>query len=298
MNIRKLHLVTLLLLVAAFTSGCATNREHRAKSSVVNYLYPASDIKTVSNKAVKPSIPQLNIPLKVGLAFVPEQSAYSRWGNGFTEIDKTELLESVADQFRDLEFVSNIEVIPQAYLAAGGGFENLTQIKTMYDIDVIALVSYDQVQFTDEDFLSLSYLTIIGAYIVAGEKNDTNTMLDTVVYDISSKSMLFRAPGTSKVKGRSTPVNLSEELRNDSNKGYSLAALNMTENLKIQLTMFQESVTQNPDKVNITYNDNYSGGGSFGLPDFLLLLLPMLLLRATATTARSTTPHTRTDVPV
>ncbi len=48
----------------------------------------------------------------------------------------------------------------------------------MYDIDVIALVSYDQVQFTDGSFLSLTYWTIVGAYVVAGEKNDTSTMLD------------------------------------------------------------------------------------------------------------------------
>lgn len=109
--------------------------------------------------------------------------------------------------------MSNIAVIPSDYLTRGGSFTNLNQIKNMYDIDVIALVSYDQVQFTNSDFLSLSYWTLVGAYVVSGDKNDTNTMIDTAVFDIDSRSMLFRAPGTSNVKGRSTPIELKQELR-------------------------------------------------------------------------------------
>ena len=37
-------------------------------------------------------------------------------------------------------------------------------------------------QFTDEGLASFAYWTIIGAYIIPGEKNDTHTMLDAVVY--------------------------------------------------------------------------------------------------------------------
>ena len=80
---------------------------------------------------------------------------------------------------------------------------------------------------------------------MAGEKNDTSTMLDTVVYDIASKKMLFRAPGTSVVKGRATPINLTEELRIDSNKGFHLAAKEMTSNLQTQLSIFKEKVKNN-----------------------------------------------------
>jgi rhombotail lipoprotein len=216
------------------------------KSSVVDYLYPYS-----TETVVQPSIPVLNIPVKVGIAFVPEKTSSSRgantWsgvvgGDSLTEANKSELLERVAQNFRKREFVSEIEVIPSPYLTRGGGFENLDQIKTMYGIDVIALVSYDQAQFTDEGLLSLSYWTLIGAYIVSGEKNDTNTMLDTAVYDIQSRKMLFRAPGTSNIKGSSTPINLSEELRIDSLSGFKEAADKMTENLEFQLDK-PESVT-------------------------------------------------------
>ncbi len=78
-----------------------------------------------------------------------------------TEQEQMGLLNGVADHFKAYDFVKLIEVIPSAYFTAKGGFDNLDQIKTMYGIDVIALVSYDQVQFTDEGVLS-TYWTIVG----------------------------------------------------------------------------------------------------------------------------------------
>lgn len=270
-----------LSFLAILLSGCG-NHQTRAKSSVVDYLYPQG-----SETIVQPSIPVLTLPLKVGIAFVPEQRTERKgirlWsgtgvvgGGALTSAKKSELLEKVANNFRELDFVSEIEVIPSEYLTQNGGFSNLEQIKTMYGIDVIALVSYDQVQFTDEGLLSLTYWTIVGAYVVSGEKNDTSTMLDTVVYDIKSKKMLFRAPGTSLVEGSATPINLSEELRADSVKGFDEAAIKMTENLDIQLTNFKEKIKKNPEQVKVVHSSGYSGGssgGTFGLLDLTILLL-------------------------
>ena len=135
-----------------------------------------------------------------------------------------DLMERISAEFRSLPFVRDIDLIPTDYLTNGGGFTNLDQIRTMYGIDVITLVSYDQVQHTDEGMLSLSYWTIVGAYTVKGEKNDTSTMVDAVLYDIPSRKLLFRAPGTSRVKGSSTLVNLSEQLRTDSLNGFHLGS--------------------------------------------------------------------------
>ncbi len=197
-----------------------------------------------------------------------------------SEAKKSEILEELSENFRGLDFVSSIEVIPTAYLTPGGSFSNLSQIKTMYGIDVMALVSYDQVQFTDEGFLSLSYWTIVGAYLVSGEKNDTNTLMDTVVYDISSKKLLFRAPGTSQISGNSTPINLSEELRKDSIQGFEQAAKNMVSNLKAQLATFKERIKKNPSQVQITHSNEYRGGaGRINLWDIAILLLLSLLAR-------------------
>ena len=154
------YVLFLLIILLALISGCAA-QQSRTKSSVVEYLYP-KDTEII----VQPSIPVLNVPIKVGIAFVPEQSPHSRkasiWTNAMqastlAEANKSELLERIAENFRTRNYVSEIEVIPSAYLTAGGGFSNLEQIRTMYGIDVIALVSYDQIQFTDEKLLSLTY---------------------------------------------------------------------------------------------------------------------------------------------
>lgn len=280
----KIKTVFPLFLVITVVLVACSGQQIRARSSVVDYLYPNS-----SQTVIEPSTPTLRLPLKVGIAFVPEQPATSRgrgtWAlispgtvNALTPAKKTELLEKVADHFRKLDFVSDIEVIPSEYLSPGGSFSNLEQIQTMYGIDVIALVSYDQVQFTDEGLLSLTYWTIVGAYAVSGEKNDTSTMLDTVVYDIKSKKMLFRAPGTSIVKGSATPVNLSEELRADSLEGFQHAAEKMTANLDTQLERFREKIKQHPEQVHVVHRSGFSGG-SFSLLTLSLCYLSIAGIR-------------------
>ncbi|NIQ95366.1 MAG: rhombotarget lipoprotein, partial [Desulfuromonadales bacterium] len=69
----------------------------------------------------------------------------------------------IAADFRRHDFIGRIELIPAPYLRPGGSFANLDQIRTMYGVDAMALLSYDQVQYTDEDLLSLTYWTIVGA---------------------------------------------------------------------------------------------------------------------------------------
>ncbi|GAA3934130.1 rhombotarget lipoprotein [Litoribacillus peritrichatus] len=288
MNIKWGRLASMvIILVTVYLTGCSA-QQTRNSSSVVDYLYPKG-----LNEAIQPSVPILTLPLKVGIAFVPEKisvrtgqnfwSGMSFGGHrnrsehflargGLSEARKADILENVADHFRSLEFVREIEVIPSAYLSKEGGFTNLDQISTMYGVDVMALVSYDQIQFTDNGLLSLSYWTLVGAYVVSGEKNDTSTMLDTSVFDIKSRKMLFRAPGTSTIKGNSTPVNLTEELRLDSAKGYHEASDEMVVNLGHQLSRFQEKVKDNPKLAEVRYHPGYKGG-AFGVVEVLIFML-------------------------
>ena len=278
-NARK-FLTLLTALVASLLLASCAGQQTRSRSSVVDYLYPSQ-----SDTVVKPSVPVLNIPVKVGIAFVPEQTTHSRnsslWAGPasarmLTENTKRDLLEKIATHFKQQKYVSDIEIIPSAYLTPGGSFANLDQIRTMYGVDVIALVSYDQVQFTDEGMLSLTYWTLVGAYIVSGEKNDTNTMLDTAVYDIKSRKMLFRAPGTSIVKGSSTPVNLSEELRTDSIKGFQEATAKMISNLDLELSEFEKKIKARPEEYRVVHQGG--GGGAFGPMDLLFMSLGLAVL--------------------
>jgi rhombotail lipoprotein len=211
------------------------------------------------------------LPLNVGVAFVPESKS-GLGKSSLSEQQKMELMDRVSAEFKKLLFVKSIELIPTAYLTPNGGFANLDQIKTMYGVDVIALLSYDQVQHTDEGLLSLSYWTIVGAYIVKGEKNDTSTMIDAAIYDIASRKMLFRAPGTSRVKGSATPVNLSEQLRTDSLDGFRNASDNLVVNVRDQLERFKTKINEMPQTYVVAHKPGYTGGGSMGTAFSLLLL--------------------------
>lgn len=257
--------------------GCATGQTRHA-TSTVEYLYP-----NTKDPIVTPGIPVLTLPMRVGIAFVPG-SGGGNYGRGMmvarnqsfvlTEKKKMDLMQEVANHFKKYPYVKDIELIPSAYLTPRGSFANLDQIRTMYGIDVIALLSYDQVQFTDEGLLSLTYWTLVGAYIIPGEKNDTHTMLDAVVYDIKSRKMLFRAPGTNHIKGKATLVNLSERLREDSEKGFDEASKNMIVNLDQQLAVFKEKVKERPTEYKVVHSPGYSGGGSFD-PIWLVALLAL-----------------------
>ena len=274
--------VVAMALLSLVIAACATTT--RNSTSVVDYLYPDS------NKVETPSVPVLTLPLRVGIAFTPGDYSVARSGTSravrplnlrsggqfmLTEKKRQDLMQEVANHFKKYPFVKDIEVIPSAYLSPRGSFANLDQIKTMYGVSVIVLLSYDQTQFTDEGALSLTYWTIVGAYLVRGEKNDTHTMLDAVVYDIPSRKMLFRAPGTSLVKGSATPVNLSEQQRVDSQEGFETAAKEMIANLDVQLSAFREKVKERPTEFKVQPSAGYRGGG--GALDAPMLVLVVVL---------------------
>lgn len=255
--------LSLVLIIAL--SACQTTSNYQ-NSSVVEYLYPAS-----KNQEVSMEIPRLTLPLRVGIAFTP--SGYKP-DTGLTEVSRITLMSNISEQFKSLDFVKSIEVIPSDYLRPKGSFENLDQLKRMFNIDVIALISYDQTKYTDEGLASIAYWTIVGAYIIPAEKNTTHTMLDTVVYDIDSRKLLFRAPGTSNVKSKSTLVNLQEQTRTDAIDGFEKASESLVGNLKTQLEIFKEKVKQSPSEYNVVKSKGYRGSGSSNI---LLLFLAIFI---------------------
>ena len=264
----------ILVLFLAFVTltGCGLQnlikwRSHRHHAtSMVDYLYPdrSERIETAGVPAV------LSVPMKVGIAFVPAQSSENRSQVDLSEKEKIALLRAISEDFKKYPFVKSIEIIPSAYLTPQGSFANLDQIRTMFRTDVIALVSYDQVQFTDEGLLSLSYWTLVGAYVVRGEKNDTQTMMDSAVYDIPSRKMLFRAPGLSHVKATATLINLEEQLRKNRSAGFSDASKDLVVNLQDQLEQFKEKIKTEPEEFKIQHKPGSTGGGSI---DGLTLIL-------------------------
>lgn len=269
MRWRAMSVVSVFLVLVV---GCAT--QARYYSSVVDYLYPGK-----TDPVEQPAIPVMSIPMKVAIAFVPDiesQRQRTFWqefsqgrarkptGMVLTEKQKLDLMQEVSNHFRKYPYIGSIEIIPSAYLTPEGSFANLDQIRTMYGVDAVALLAYDQVQFTDEGAASLLYWTIVGAYMIPGEKNTTHTMVDAVIYDIKSRKMLFRAPGLSQIKGKATPVNLNEELRHDSEQGFQEAAKNLVQNLDTQLALFRDKVKTEPEEYKVIHRPGYTGGGSLG----------------------------------
>lgn len=260
---RYVALTAIVLVIAILAlSGCVMPRRatHQQSSSVLQFLYPNKD-----QPIVEPHIPTLRLPLRVGIAFAPAatNNRYATNQN-FPEARKTELMRTVAAQFKNLPFVQSIEIIPTTYLRPGGGFENLDQLRSLMGIDVIALISYDQAQATNDNEWSFAYWTIIGAYVVPARKNETHTLMEAVVYDISSRNLLFRAPGTSAVKGHSTLAGNTNELSKASAQGYTDAATDLTANLQIELEHFKVRAKEEPESIRIEHKPGYTGGGDLG----------------------------------
>lgn len=172
------------------------------------------------------------------------------------------LMKEVSDSFKKYPYIQSVELIPSAYLTPQGSFENLDQLRSMFNVDVIALLAYDQAQFTDEGLASITYWTVVGAYVFQGERNDTKTMMDAVVYDVASRKLLFRAPGISQIKASATPVNLKEGLRDDSQRGFEQAATNLVANLQEQLAEFKERVKSSPEEFKVVAKPGYKGAAA------------------------------------
>ena len=266
---------TLLCLLALLAlGGCASMFDHGGKrqaGSIVDYLYP--DAKEAPK--MEPTVTRLRLPVRVGIAFVPGPGR----GAGPQEAAQTQLLERVKASFSQYDFIGSIEVIPSAYLRPRGGFDNLDQVARMFNVDVIALVSYDQIRFNDTNRLAVLYWTVVGAYLIKGDQYDVQTMVDAAVFDVRSRKLLFRAPGTSQVKGAATLAGYGKEVRGAAADGYVHAVEQMIPQLQAQLANFKERAKSDP-AILVERRNGERGAGGIGWP--LALLLVVVAMRAGA----------------
>jgi rhombotail lipoprotein len=205
----------------------------------MDYLYP----KSLAAPKPNPAGAKLKLPLRIGLAFVPSSAGdFNRIVVSPTS--ERPLLEILKAPFKDKPWVKDIRVIPSSYLTPKGGFDNLDQVRRLYGMDVIALVSVDQIQYTNPKWYSLAYLSIVGAYVLKGDENDTRTLIDAAVFEVPTRTFLLRAPGQSVVKGSSTAINVQQRLREDAAKGLEMAMKELAKNLEAEVDAFKIDVTQ------------------------------------------------------
>jgi rhombotail lipoprotein len=242
-------------VVAVVLPGCAGMANHQGakqSGSVVDYLYPNAK----EAPQLQAGVTTLRPPVRVGIAFVPGAG----WNGGLPEAQRMRLLERVKAAFSKHEFIGAIEVIPTTYLQPKGGFANLDQVSRMFNLDIVTLLSYDQVQFNDTNSLAVLYWTIVGAYVVHGDQYDVQTLVDASVFDVATHKLLFRAPGTSRVKGAASMAGFSEKSREAQNAGYDQAVDMLIVQLQAQLEAFRERI-KNDSNFKVQNREGYHGGG-------------------------------------
>lgn len=265
---------------------CARQLHSASSSSVVAFLYPHGAPPPTD------SIPELHVPLRVGLAFLPTR------GNPSTldEAHKEQLLEQIRARFASRKFISQIVIIPDYYLADRGlagrsGFEGLEGVQRLYGVDLMALVSYDQVTHVDDNNWSFGYVTIVGAAILKGTSHDVSTLIDLAVVDAPSHSLVLRAGGTDTHHGTATLVQEDREAREAGVAGFTAATTQMIEHFDSALTQFEADVRTGRANVRIVsrsgvmQTSSSGGGGAFSW-EWLLALLPLPLAAAWRRTAR------------
>ena len=251
-------------LLAIFLSGCSAfghvESRRGASSSLVDFLYPNGEVPPKADS----QLPRLELPLRVGIAFVPATHF-----DYIAENEKQKLLEDVAAAFRDRPYVASIDPIPDTYLRSARGVGGMQQVARMFRADIVALVSYDQLSLSGERDSAILYWTIIGALVVKGNTNEVQTMVDTAVFDVGTGQLLFRAPGLSSDQANSTLVDSGHELRELQVNGFELATADMVSNLDLELETFREAI-HNGERAQAAWKAGSGGGGSVGLALLLL----------------------------
>jgi len=258
----------LFTVTALLLTSCANyfgpDGRRGVSSSLVDYLYPDGQIPPKHEE----TMPHLRLPLTVGLAFVPSKHSTSFI---LPEAKKAQLLEAVKAKFVGLDYVKEITIIPETYMRSSKGFEGVNQVARLYGLDVVSLVSYDQVAVTSETKSSILYWTIVGAYFIKGNQNQATTFVDTAVFDVNSRKMLFRAPGVSDVKEATTLLEVNPNSREIRGKGFELAMADMSANLAAELDRFKERIKEDKS-VQISHREGYGGGGSIQWPVLLMII--------------------------
>jgi len=274
----------LVVMLFAALAGCDTLNDscfwgcgsrHTGSTPLVDFLYP---------KGIVPkddATPELKLPLTVGLSFLPTRAGQA----ALDARQKEEILSSIREHFRSLSYVRDIVILSDGYLNATGGFDSLQQLARLQNLDVVALVSYDQLAKRSENNRSLAYLTIVGAFLMRGSESQTSTLLDLAVVEPKTRSLILRAAGTDYTSGSSTAVRQGATMEQQSGRGLTAATVQLNSNLERELTAFSERVRTGNAPVRVVKRESGSGGGA---AFDVLTLLPLLGMALLVVSARRT----------
>ncbi len=269
--------LAVLVILAALSSSCAETRSTR--TSVMDYLYPKDDTGPQPDATDS----RLQLPLRIGIAFVPAGNRSHRcWqGHEIGGLEQDRMLAVVERAFTGHEWVKHIDIIPSLYLTPDGGFDELEQIGRLYGIDVIALVSVDQIQHNQPTPASIAYLSIVGSFIIPAQHVGTATLIDAAVFDVRTRQFLLRAPGRDRDWTLSTLVAEDSVERHASEQSMTAAMADLALNLQPAIDGLAEKVRSGArDDVDIIARDgrSFRAGGALGLGEAGAIALIALAL--------------------
>ena len=273
--------VTIASVCFGLLLGCSNYGGNYRSSSVVDLVYgkeqgPLTTTDTIS----------LQVPLSVGIAFVPSAN-----GHSFpSEMELLAAADEVRQHFANEKGVKRIQVIPSYHLRGRQGFDRLAELGRLYQVDVMALISYDQVVNESTNSKSFWYLTVVGAYLVNGNEASVQTFMETTVFDLHSRHMLFSAPGYDKRTRSSNMSNTERDTRSSQSASFHAAVTQMTGNLAVSLEQFKKDIREDgrvdiKPRVRPTKPAEAAAGSSpvtlgGALPEFVILgALCLVLLR-------------------
>lgn len=149
---KNIHILYVVVAIILLLGGCGGMVQNRRTISLIEYLYPQNiDVD------IKASSPAVTKPLKISIAFVPEVQASSQAMSNMgvtsslaernfitlNDQQRRDVMNKMAAEFKKFSFIKSCDVIPSTYFIPKGSFQNLDQIRSMYDIDAIGLISYD-----------------------------------------------------------------------------------------------------------------------------------------------------------
>jgi rhombotail lipoprotein len=142
------RLILILILSSLFIGDSLSQNQKSVSSNLVSNLvsnlYP--DCNRPDHSRDKGA--RLNLPLRVGLTFIPESKGNLSFKQA--EAEKCQRLVKVSKEFEQHSFIESINTIHQPYFRHGNGSEITSQITALQDnnIGVMALVSCGQVSFS------------------------------------------------------------------------------------------------------------------------------------------------------
>ena len=248
-------------------------RQAHGSSSLVGFLYPTGTDAVPGNE-----LPTLPVPLRVGLAFLPDRGTGQV--EGLEAARREQILERIAQRFRSRGFISEIVLVPDYYLRDARGFEGLAGVQRLYSVDLMALVSYDQVRYQDDRGLAFGYLTVVGAYVLKGTRQDVTTLMDMAVVDPVTRSIVLRAGGSDTRVHNTTYAGSAVAGRKAASSGFDAAADQLIEHFDVALTQLEGDIRAGKSTIKLRHDGASRGGGGGAVGRVTLLGLAALALIA------------------